>query len=275
MTTLRQGDRSSAVRELQLLLLMAGYSPGLIDGIFGPRTRAATERHHLETVPDVSAESLTWWGVEPDDIERLRSLPRHAVEVPRILTPCTAVDMRIALAAGYVTTFERDPNPLAIRVALAQFCIEHGCEPWGSMQTEKLEQAGLLPGEHLQPKAGAMSYIAVWGLNCGNRQVTREDREGGERFGKPLVPWFNLRAPEGEGAAVRKLTSACYASPNLAESAARYWRFLRDSCGPALAAFEKGDPALAAHELKHGAWAFSGSEEAYKRAMVDRFRSIP
>lgn len=38
---LRQGDRGPAVRRLQTLLRIAGYNPGPIDGIFGPRTRAA------------------------------------------------------------------------------------------------------------------------------------------------------------------------------------------------------------------------------------------
>ena len=38
---LRQGDRGPAVRRFQTLLQIAGFNPGPIDGIFGPRTQAA------------------------------------------------------------------------------------------------------------------------------------------------------------------------------------------------------------------------------------------
>jgi N-acetylmuramoyl-L-alanine amidase len=38
---LRKGNRGPAVRRLQLLLQFAGFNPGTIDGIFGPRTQAA------------------------------------------------------------------------------------------------------------------------------------------------------------------------------------------------------------------------------------------
>ncbi|ADY57486.1 Peptidoglycan-binding domain 1 protein [Syntrophobotulus glycolicus DSM 8271] len=39
--TLREGSRGASVRELQTLLSNHGFNPGPIDGIFGPRTRAA------------------------------------------------------------------------------------------------------------------------------------------------------------------------------------------------------------------------------------------
>ncbi len=38
---LHQGDRGSDVRRFQILLRIAGFSPGAIDGIFGLRTQAA------------------------------------------------------------------------------------------------------------------------------------------------------------------------------------------------------------------------------------------
>lgn len=38
---LHQGDRGPDVRRFQILLRIAGYSPGAIDGIFGVRTQAA------------------------------------------------------------------------------------------------------------------------------------------------------------------------------------------------------------------------------------------
>ncbi len=38
---LRKGDRGPAVRRFQTLLRIAGFNPGPIDGIFGPRTQVA------------------------------------------------------------------------------------------------------------------------------------------------------------------------------------------------------------------------------------------
>jgi hypothetical protein len=49
---LRRGDRGDDVQELQRLLQQAGYDPGAIDGIFGPKTEAAVkafqQAHSLE-----------------------------------------------------------------------------------------------------------------------------------------------------------------------------------------------------------------------------------
>ncbi len=284
MTTLRQGDRSPVVRELQLLLAMTGHDPGPIDGVYGPRTRAG-----------VCSWKIYGDGTAVDgvDIDLLRVWDRRAVEVPRVLTPASAVDVRIALVAGYAATFDeidernaavagfdyrpREPNPNSIRVALAQLCVEHGAEPWGGEQTRKLARASLLPSVYLWPKQGEPSYIAIWTNNIGNRQVTRDDYRSDPPGTRPIptVPYSLLRAREGVGASAKMLTSACYAYPNLAEGAGAYWRFLRDHCGPSLTAFERGDPAGAAHELKVGRWHYSGDEAAYARAMVDRFKAIP
>lgn len=272
MTTLRQGDRSPAVRELQLLLAMTGHDPHGIDGIFGPKTHAALRAWHLTTLP-VQASDET--------VAALRAAPRLAVEVPRVLTPASVVDVRIALLAGYVATFGHEPGPgaLPIRVALAQLAVEHGLRPWDATLEQELRRKGLLPPHHLRPagngKTIAEAYVYLWTNAPGNRQVAREDR-GFAQSGPeaPTVPWCSLSANEGGGALIRKLTSACYAYPNLAEGAAAYWRFLRDHCAAALAAFERGDPAAAAHELKVGAWHYSGSERDYTAGMVDRFRAI-
>ncbi len=294
MTTLRRGDRGPAVRELQLLLSFTGHDPGPIDGIFGPRTRAAFGNSLDARYGQAAARAFDPGSADAEDLAHLRALPRRAVEVPRVIAPVSAVDMRIAIVAGYVSSFpdheQCSTSPLfcpnmtnAVRVALAQLCVEHGCAEWGVSVEHQLRNDGLLPPAHLRPSSSAdepvTAYIYVWTNNVGNRQVPREDRE--ERpfafsgyLDEPLVPWFALTAHEGEGANVRRLTSACYAYPNIAEGAAGYWRFLRDHCGPALAAFERGDPAAAAHELKVGTWSYSGDEAAYTRAMVDRFRAI-
>lgn len=268
MTTLRQGDRGPAALELQTLLAMTGHDPGPLDGVFGQKTQAAWCSCH-----DAWIIGGPLSGACPEDVAMLRRLPRRAVEVPRLCTPVTALDMRIALVAGYVSTggCHSDEAPCrgigcqsthnAVRVALAQLCVEHGLLPWVPTRTV---------GEWVAPPQGTETYTWIWNSNIGNRQVRREDLAGRG----PLVPWFSMSPMEGSGDTVHRATSAHYAYPNAAEGAAAYWRFLRDHCGPAFAAFEAGDPAAAAHELKHGGWSYSGDEREYARAMVDRFRGI-
>ncbi|MBN1209210.1 MAG: peptidoglycan-binding protein [Myxococcaceae bacterium] len=41
MPTVREGSRGPAVRELQTLLKSKGFNPGGVDGVFGPKTKAA------------------------------------------------------------------------------------------------------------------------------------------------------------------------------------------------------------------------------------------
>jgi hypothetical protein len=47
------GARTSHVREVQQTLLAAGYDPGLIDGIMGPRTKAALRKYIAVPPPQV------------------------------------------------------------------------------------------------------------------------------------------------------------------------------------------------------------------------------
>lgn len=269
MTTLCEGDRSRDVLELQTLLAMTGFPPGPTDGIFGPRTRKAVvdwQEARLGLDETGGIEMVHGYDeVTDDDLAALRSFPRLPIELPRVLTPATATDMRVALLAGYMATFPQrvSTSANAVRVALAQTCIEHGLsDRWIPTLTTP---------PWLAPGPGAV-YDWVWNNNVGNRQVIDADRDAA---GAPLVPSFFMSPIEGSGAGATKKRSRHYAYPNLAEGAAAYWRFLGDHCAPALAAFERGDPLDAAHQLKVGAWAFSGDEAAYAAAMVDRHRNIP
>lgn len=247
---LREGSRGAEVLEVQWLLKATGHDPGPLDGIYGLRTRRAmTSAQGFLDVPEgVLGEA------NDEEIAALRALPRVAVEMPRLRTPTTLDELAQALTFGYVATFGHPgyaPEPgrlsAAVRVALAQLAEEHGAD-----------------------------YSALWSNDVGNRQVAAEDRDA---HGTPTVPHFYMTPLEGSGSGAKRIRSPHYAYPpgptGLEEGAAAYWRFLRDHCAPALAAFEAGDPAVAAHELKIGAWHFSGSEADYARAMVDRFAALP
>jgi peptidoglycan hydrolase-like protein with peptidoglycan-binding domain len=60
--TLRQGDHGEDVSRLQQLLEGAGFSPGPIDGMFGPRTEAAVRafQEAKQLVADGIAGPDTW-----------------------------------------------------------------------------------------------------------------------------------------------------------------------------------------------------------------------
>ncbi|MFU0799403.1 MAG: peptidoglycan-binding protein [Xylanivirga thermophila] len=51
---LKMGSRGADVAMLQRILISIGYNPGPVDGIFGPRTRAAVIQFQLDNglVPD-------------------------------------------------------------------------------------------------------------------------------------------------------------------------------------------------------------------------------
>lgn len=64
---LREGDSGNAVRMLQQALKSKSLDPGAIDGLFGPRTKAAVIRLQTLGVPDSNTQGvvgpLTWAAV--------------------------------------------------------------------------------------------------------------------------------------------------------------------------------------------------------------------
>jgi uncharacterized protein (TIGR02594 family) len=64
---LKLGDRGPAVRRLQELLAGAGFSPGAVDGDFGPRTEAALATAQRALHPAGIASPATWWALEQID----------------------------------------------------------------------------------------------------------------------------------------------------------------------------------------------------------------
>jgi len=63
---LRQDDQGPDVRRLQTLLQIAGFSPGPIDGIFGPQTKQAILKFQRSTgqIEATGAANIeTWYGL--------------------------------------------------------------------------------------------------------------------------------------------------------------------------------------------------------------------
>lgn len=59
---LRKGSQGESVKQLQEYLVQRGYTPGMIDGIFGNRTRKAVKDFQFAKglTPDGVVDSLTW-----------------------------------------------------------------------------------------------------------------------------------------------------------------------------------------------------------------------
>ena len=62
MRTLRQGDSGEDVRTLQILMKYLGYYDGIVDGIFGPKTKGAVIlfQNKVDLTPDGIAGVLTF-----------------------------------------------------------------------------------------------------------------------------------------------------------------------------------------------------------------------
>ena len=65
--------RTTHVRDVQLALLAAGYDPGPIDGIMGPRTKAALLRYIA--VPPPQVPSGPEWTLAPSRVSEPREAP--------------------------------------------------------------------------------------------------------------------------------------------------------------------------------------------------------
>jgi len=65
--------RTTHVREVQLALLAAGYHPGPIDGIMGPRTKAALRQYIA--VPPPQVPSRPEWTLAPPRMSEPRETP--------------------------------------------------------------------------------------------------------------------------------------------------------------------------------------------------------
>jgi hypothetical protein len=167
-------------------------------------------------------------------LEQLRSLPRVRTAIPRVRTPASVEDLLGALGHAYEIVFNRPVNALAVRVAAAQLQLEHGVD-----------------------------LAAIWVYNLGNLDAVRPYQG----------PYFYLTAPEVIAGREVRQTKALRAYTTLVEGAFGYWRRLVEGHTGALWAFERGDPARAAELLKALRY-FTGDVEAYRRAMVDRFRAL-
>lgn len=67
MDIIRRGDRGDDVVKLQTALVRAGYDPGKIDGVFGPKTEEAVKRFQraMSLTVDGIVGSRTWAALAP------------------------------------------------------------------------------------------------------------------------------------------------------------------------------------------------------------------
>ena len=95
MSILRRGSRGYQVERLQRLLLVAGFNPGAIDGVFGRATEAALIgfQHSVQLLPDAIYGPVTGAALEPGKL-RLRVNALRSVDVDLVaeMFPFTRLD---------------------------------------------------------------------------------------------------------------------------------------------------------------------------------------
>jgi hypothetical protein len=96
---IRRGDRGPDVRHLQQLLLAAGYSPGPLDGVWGPRTEAALVAFQGE-------RGLTEEGAGPETMAALEVGPNSSTDGPAGGAPVNQSPLAAALLAEALLDLE-------------------------------------------------------------------------------------------------------------------------------------------------------------------------
>lgn len=120
--SLARGAVGTAVRSLQLLLLLEGHSPGAVDGIYGPVTAAALRAAQ-------AALGLPATGAaDQETLGALRQGSRARVELPRARTPLERSELVAALRAGHERAVGEVPSEPRAQVAMAQLLVEHGAD---------------------------------------------------------------------------------------------------------------------------------------------------
>jgi hypothetical protein len=200
--------RDMSVVSLQLLLLTRGYDPGPIDGIRGSRTVAA------ERAASIKSGWLGWPVGFREVLAWLRDQPRVGVQVPRVLTPLSAAEIREALTVGHFDAFDVYPSASRLRMACAQMHVEH---------------VSIIEG--------------IYNFNLGHITTGRGY----------LGPWFSMTSDE-QGKNHKLHAHNWCASADAAEGALLYWSNLKNTCPDALASFARDDPTHAASQLKTGGY---------------------
>jgi peptidoglycan hydrolase-like protein with peptidoglycan-binding domain/DNA invertase Pin-like site-specific DNA recombinase len=107
---------STRVRRLQLRLRELGLEPGPVDGLYGPRTKAAVER--FQRASGLTADGVAW-------PQTRRSLARHAAEDER---PATTPQVPVSRRAPETATTSEDPEeppelPLLVMGGVLAFAL--------------------------------------------------------------------------------------------------------------------------------------------------------
>jgi hypothetical protein len=205
---LRLGSSGTDVADWQRALCRLGY-PVAVDGDFGPRTLAATERFQSAA------------GVKPDGIVGPATLAAAAAakppvlgtrEVPKVPTALSEQQLADVLTEGHVAAFGHGPSHERLACAWAQMALEHArgkavyCHNIGNITA-------------LGGWPGAYYVIRV------QERVKRDP---------DVWKWMNLKFRAHE-------------TPDV--GAADYWRLMTGRYKSAVARFDAADPAGAALEL--------------------------
>jgi len=166
LNVLRFGDRGPEVAALQQALRSAGYSPGVVDGVYGPRTEEAVRRAQADfgvTVdglagPVTMARLMEAAGPEQETVRLVvhKAAPVKATAAEVAATAAPGADSRlVGEVRDLALTFNGTPEPEQLPKVLA-LLREHG-----------MKATFFLHGEAAEQQPELVTAIAVAGHELG------------------------------------------------------------------------------------------------------------
>ncbi len=223
----------------QEALQSAGFNPGKLDGLRGPRTIAAIKAFQAarRLDPDGIFGPLTRAAMisaigQPDTVPVRR--PGQAPKVQTLLSDPQIVD---ALAAGHLSVYGGEPSDRRLHVAWAMIALEnaHGRSLWNW-------------------NFGNVSTSGSWATGFYVIRVA-------ERIQKSPDVWKHI-----------DMKFRSY--PTAIDGSIGYWSIMRAAYGGALALFDLGDAYAAGIELGRAGY-YTAHAEPYARAMAQLYQDWP
>lgn len=165
--TIRRGSRGAAVTKAQRALASAGFDPGNIDGIFGPRTEAAVRAFQtarsLALIDGIVGPET--WGALPKSVVRLH--------VKIVVAPTPSVDQIIASMRTVYASARVGVELVSIEILTATPALENidvGSCPFPCPTTPTASQAGLFANRN-NVGANEIAIYFVRTLMSGGQQL--------------------------------------------------------------------------------------------------------
>jgi hypothetical protein len=130
---LTQGDRGDAVRDLQVQLVNAGFDPGQVDGIYGPRTAEAVRQFQAWVgLPETGEVDEATWAVLTENLPRpTESETSPPTPIPEVLREAGSEGLIEVPLAVPPSPAPSPPGGSAGRMATIQSVVDQAARRFG------------------------------------------------------------------------------------------------------------------------------------------------